>query len=800
MFQEYKWQHNRFFLSTGLDEFLQCKSLPSFSDHNAVLLKIKFDVIGLPAPLRIIKQYNLTNINGLNKFILGEIEKLNIPFDRNMTNDAIELLASRIDQIFVSATEQFVPTIQIPIGNIILSGPTRALYSKFKTISRRKYRNRLNLHNDIRNQFNLIKNMLKNSIKNDVNIHYKNYLLDINSNLNIFEAVRRLTRHKKNTSEITRLYLDNDKTVMVSNPPQICEELANRFEQMHELTSGDISSHEDSVNESINSIDNCTDKINFCDHVRANIISFGDLKQTNDGLPEPQREILTCSEEISNIIQNRNNKKSTGHDNMPNFIIKFFDFQIIILLTTLFNQILSSHYFPKCWKTAFIIPIPKNGKDSNIISNWRPISQLNSLSKILERVIDIRLSTEAEKNDILPREQFGFRKNLSTYHPLAIMNNDITSGLNDNKMTTMVALDIQSAFDTVWHNGLLHKLFKFGTNVHLIKIIQSFLSDRTFRVKMGNNISSLKKIDRGVPQGSVVSPKLFNLYLADIPKHDRIKILQFADDIVLYFVHKRPDFCRTIFNRYLNDLFRYYSNWKLRLNSNKSELLHIVGSGSDISGHLKTKLKFLEFKIANCVIKRKTQIKYLGVIFSFNYQFNRHIDNIVRKANIAFHNLRHLICSRFISSKYKRALYVQYIRPIIQYGAPIWLNNTTTSSHQIERLRKLERKIIRHTSCTYRSRNNFKYINNAELYKNAEISRIDAQLLKITLNFLENCRNSINHFIRGIVEPFRDKKYFNSSHLLHKSDNGLLHDETGQLREFHVGKYNRNRMVYNLNQ
>lgn len=364
----------------------------------------------------------------------------------------------------------------------------------------------------------------------------------------------------------------------------------------------------------------------------------------------------------------------------------------------------------------------------------------------------------------------------------------------------VVHLDIQSAFDTVWHYGLVHKLHKFGINVHLIKIIKSFLSDRTFRVKMGINISSLRNIYYGVPQGSVIRPKLFNLFLADIPKHNRIKILQFSDDIVLFFVHKRPDFCRLIFNKYLNDLYLYYTGWKLQLNSNKSELLHIVGSGGDISRHLKTKLKFLNFKMANCVIERKTQIKYLGVIFNFNYQFNRHIDTIVRKANIAFQNLKHLICSKFINPKYKRALYVQYIRPIIQYGAPIWLNNTTTSSHQMERLRKVERKIIRHTSCTYRNKNSFKFVKNEELYKNAEIVRIDTQLLKITLAFLVNCKNSINEFIRGIIEPFSDKKYYNSSHLLHKSENGLLHNGEGQLKEFHVGKHNRNRTVYKLNQ
>lgn len=197
------------------------------------------------------------------------------------------------------------------------------------------------------------------------------------------------------------------------------------------------------------------------------------------------------------------------------------------------------------------------------------------------------------------------------------------------------------------------------------------MTDRTLCVRVGNDTSSAKEVPSGSPQGSVLSPKIFNLYLADIPKNTRIRILQFADDVVLYFVHNKPNLCRMLFNKYLNDLHLFYSNRKLKLNGNKSELLHIVGSGGDISSSLKTKLKYLQFRISNSVIERKTQIKYLGLIFNFNYQFNRHIDSITRRANIAFANLKHLLCSKFIDPKYKRILYVLYIRPIIQYGAPV---------------------------------------------------------------------------------------------------------------------------------
>lgn len=597
------------------------------------------------------------------------------------------------------------------------------------------------------------------------------------------------------------MYLNNEKTLFIDSPDRICEEFANMFERNHALTTNTKSQFDPFVIKSMNIINRFDSIISFeVGGVSACINDFEELKAIDNKWPDESYGLLTCAEEVTKIISSKNNKKSTGRDNMPNYLIKFFDLRIIVLLATFFNHIIANHHFPQIWKEALITPIPKGGRDSSIILNWRPISQLNALSKILEKIIDIRLMKIVEKNNILPRFQFGFRSGRSTYHPLAILNNEITSGLNSNKMTTVITLDIQSAFDTVWHDGLLHKLYKFKIDIHLIKIIQSFLKNRTFCVNMGSNTSSRKPVISGTPQGSVISPKLFNLYLADIPKNSFIKILQFADDILLYLTHDNPLACNRAFNQYLSSLSFYYANWKLKVNDNKSELLHIVGSGNDIKRSIKNKLKSLEFRIANTVIGRKMFIKYLGVIFSNNYQFIKNIDNLIKKANIAFSNLGKMIRSKFINPAYKRILYIQYIRPIMQYGAPIWLNNTLTSSSQIERLRKLERKIIRLTSNTFRNRGDYKFANNKILYANAGIQRIDAQFLKITINFLAKCRGSIDEFIKNIIQPYKEIKYYNSAHLLHKFENRLLVDDNDRLIEFHVAKHNRNKLVYNVNQ
>lgn len=186
-----------FFITKEIDHRQKCISIPSFSDHNAVSLSYSYETTHNSSPLRIVRQYNLVNLKKLNEFIAQKLTDMNIPNHHNLSNERIDEIANEIDQIFREATENFVPRTQIPIGNIILSNQTRVLNKKFKSISRKKYRNRLCLNNDTRTQFNLIKNMYINSIKHDINAYYKNYMLDINSNLNVFEAVRRLTKHNK---------------------------------------------------------------------------------------------------------------------------------------------------------------------------------------------------------------------------------------------------------------------------------------------------------------------------------------------------------------------------------------------------------------------------------------------------------------------------------------------------------------------------------------------------------------------------------------------------------------------------
>ena len=140
---------------------------------------------------------------------------------------------------------------------------------------------------------------------------------------------------------------------------------------------------------------------------------------------------------------------------------------------------------------------------------------LNILGKIFEKIILIRLNEFTEQNDILSKEQFGFRRDHSTIHQVKRIVNIINTNKNHRKSTGIVFLDIEKAFDSIWHNGIIFKLSKFGYPIHLQKIIKSFLSDRYFAVNLDNEKSTQRGIPAGVPQGSILSPTLYSIYTSD---------------------------------------------------------------------------------------------------------------------------------------------------------------------------------------------------------------------------------------------------------------------------------------------
>ena len=282
--------------------------------------------------------------------------------------------------------------------------------------------------------------------------------------------------------------------------------------------------------------------------------------------------------EIEIITNNLNIHKAAGHDTINNRCIKNIQESLIPVLTLFFNKCLDHGYYPNQWKDAKVIMIPKPGKKRNIGKNYRPISLISSIGKIMEKIITKRLYEFAEDNNLINEEQSGFRKNRSTQDHIFKLTQSIKQGFNNNKTTTGIFLDVEKAFDKIWLNGLRVKLLKFKIPTILIRGISNFLRNRTMSIQIEDLIYCIKPT-HGLPQGSPLSPILFILYVSDIPKkHKKIELSQFADDIAIWSTSTGRRQNEINIQYYLTDLESWCKKWRIILNPEETKTINFYKS------------------------------------------------------------------------------------------------------------------------------------------------------------------------------------------------------------------------------
>ncbi|UYV62896.1 hypothetical protein LAZ67_2002298 [Cordylochernes scorpioides] len=245
---------------------------------------------------------------------------------------------------------------------------------------------------------------------------------------------------------------------------------------------------------------------------------------------------MTTPNEVKEVIKYLANHKAPGHDNITPQMAKNLPIKWIVFLAGVFNAALHLCYYPKVWKHAIIIPIPK--KSAKSPEDLRPISLLFTIGKIYERIILRRLQLYLDNSNFIIPQQFGFRRGHSTTHQLIAVMDYIQIRRSHKEVVGAVFLDFAKAFDKVWHNGLIKKLTKHQFPSDIINFMQNYLQGRTFSVKQGNFITEPKPIQTGVPQGSILGPYLFNIYINDIPLHSKCKLKLFADDTAILFNSK----------------------------------------------------------------------------------------------------------------------------------------------------------------------------------------------------------------------------------------------------------------------
>ena len=264
-------------------------------------------------------------------------------------------------------------------------------------------------------------------------------------------------------------------------------------------------------------------------------------------------EFLT--EDLNKIISELNNNKST---NFSPKVLKKVSSIISPFLIKLFNKCYDQGYFPFELKTGKVIPIFKNKGDIIDISNYRPITMLSVFSKLFEKLIHKKLYRYLDSNNIINNSQFGFRAAHSTFHALTNATENLYRSLDNNLHTLGIFIDFSKAFDTVNHEILCNKLKHYGIGGKMLNLLTSYLSNRSQYVYYGGNSSSKLDILLGVPQGSVLGPLLFIIFINDIINVSSLaKFVLYADDSNVFVSHTDRYTLYRIANSILNDIYMY---------------------------------------------------------------------------------------------------------------------------------------------------------------------------------------------------------------------------------------------------
>jgi Reverse transcriptase (RNA-dependent DNA polymerase) len=273
---------------------------------------------------------------------------------------------------------------------------------------------------------------------------------------------------------------------------------------------------------------------------------------------------------MKEILRRLKKKKAPGPDGIPNMALRLLPKKGIAHLVAIANASLRLRYFPAKWKEADVVVLLKPGKSANFPQNYRPISLLPTMGKIMEKIILTRLDREVEALELIQPEQFGFRSQHSTTHQALRVVEQITRGFGRREATGALFLDISKAFDKVWHQGLLWKMLNAGISLAMVQLIHSFLRRRSFRVKLPSCRSTSRPILSGVPQGSVLAPRLFNIYVSDVPKTVGTSQALYADDTAILASGRNAESVSRRLQTAVDALEDWYVEWRFDVNPEKS--------------------------------------------------------------------------------------------------------------------------------------------------------------------------------------------------------------------------------------
>jgi exonuclease III len=472
---------------------------------------------------------------------------------------------------------------------------------------------------------------------------------------------------------------------------------------------------------------------------------YQEFKSNQEHYDEPINEITY--DELKKAINSLNNKTSVDMDNISNMMLKKSPIIIKELLVKLFNLMIRDQVLPDQYKLAIVTMIPKAGQSNNP-NNYRPISVTSAIMRLFEKVLLNRVWDHLKKNKIILDAQSGFRSHRQTKDNLMYVCQKTLEKFNYNKKTCAIFYDIASAFDKVWHEGLIYKIDKYKFPSYLTRILDNYLNDRCFKVRINDQVTNNLDIKCGVPQGGVLSPILFSIYINDLPinKNNDETSLLFADDLVEMFIVDRVDEeTSNYINKHLKDLETWLNKWRLKMAPHKCA--YLIFSKNKKSGYKEN----LELELYGTKINKATEnnVKFLGIRFDKHFSFKNQIEHLKHTCNERINILKVISHKSWKLDKITLLnTYKLLVRSIIDYSLYLYDIFSATNKKMLQTIQNKCLRII------------FKEISEnssiQEIHEIAKIESISERAITIKENYLLSNVRTQNPIVFKMLKEYKE--------------------------------------------
>ena len=525
-----------------------------------------------------------------------------------------------------------------------------------------------------RQQYKKIRNKCVKLIRKTKKTYFKNLNINfVSDNKNFWKAIKPMF-NDKSTNQNKIIIIENNN--ITSDNKEVAEILNDYFINITDS----LNINQPNFNtENVVDVDNTSslpcDITCFKNH--SSIKRINEHFQTNDKFEFEDVD----AEDIADVINNLKTNKATGADNIPSKILKSAIYTISDPLAKIFNRSISTKDFPAQMKMANVSPIFKK-EDNTDKKNYRPISVLPSISKIFEKIMFKQIYYYM-KDKLFPL-LCGFREGYSTQHALLRLIEDLKKNLDNKKSAGTVLMDLSKAFDCLPHKLLLAKLKTYGFSDNSVKFMLSYLKERIQRVKINSNFSEWMEIKQGVPQGSILGPLLFNIYINDIfLVLNKSKLCNYADDNTIWVTNENKNEIVYDLESEVAILNTWFTENYMILNGDKSKLItfqtnpvrHDVAQ-MNINGH---------------VIKESNSVKLLGVTIDYQIKMDDHINKLCKEAGKKVNALARV--SYFMEENKRILLMKTFITSYFNYCPLVWMFCSRKGNNRINRIHERAMRI-----------------------------------------------------------------------------------------------------------